>query len=466
MPDASQRAAIARVFIDLIKADKVIETSEMTTYRDFKSQMKIYREHEINAYSMTMEKAMEQLGMLDDPERADVLGTFKAIVSSNGYCTRSEALLLLALEYCLEDCGCDADVISVPVEDRWFDDSQMIYVESTTDKEVNLAISTKLREIESELKLLGFDFIYIPDVVKHYQDTPPELMSEVVSMLDPTLSEEAVARLRMRLKLFKTDNFVNEQLIRKLGFTSLAGTDPALLFRIGTSRVDKKAFGNFLRIHIDSNVLSTVRSLCDGIRNLCSGDAFSVSLRRDEPGSFIYSGFYRQFFDILLMTPSVRCKLLVDFVNRELKFPEVGVTLRNLNRREKALYVLFASLIPEGGVRFTVPRGPAVLQKKHQQALEELQKRYAEIYHAFEGNTESTPDILSDTIRNPMLTHIRRSLNTCDGLVDNIADFMIKRTTHGYYCIPGNLDEIDCIEFSNLTPHPLAESELFRRIMP
>ncbi|MDE6340165.1 MAG: hypothetical protein K2K97_10335, partial [Muribaculaceae bacterium] len=235
---AIERAAIARVLIDLIKADKVIDCREMDLYRSLKSQFSINRKDEIEAYSLTLSKAIKVLKEMDTNTITALLNIFEEMTVSDGFCAREETLLMLMLHFCLSSTELYCDVISTVIEEAWFDERQVLYVESHHAKEVNFGISSNHRAIARELKMCGLDFVYLPQVVHHYITTPKDLLNDVVAMLSPSLSENAIAGLLTKIKLFKTDTFCIEQLHHKLGFEELVDTPPALLIRISQSKVN------------------------------------------------------------------------------------------------------------------------------------------------------------------------------------------------------------------------------------
>ena len=159
---AIERAAISRVLIDLIKADKVIDSREMDLYRELKSQFSITRKDEIEAYSMTLGKAVNIIKEMERGIVSDLLGTFEDMTVSDGFCAREEALLMLTLHYCLNSIDLECDVISTVIEESWFDERQVLYVESHHAKDINFGISSNHRAISRELKLCGLDFVYLP----------------------------------------------------------------------------------------------------------------------------------------------------------------------------------------------------------------------------------------------------------------------------------------------------------------
>lgn len=473
---AIERAAIARVLIDLIKADKVIDSREMDLYRDLKVKFGISRNDEIAAYAISLSQAVNILKDMETGIVSDLLGTFEDMTFSDGFCAREEALLMLMLKFCLAPGEPECDVISTLIEESWFDERQVLYVESHHAKDVNFAISSNYRAIARELKLCGLDFVYLPQILHHYITTPRELLNEVVALLSPSLSESAIAGLLMKIKLFKTDTFCIEQLHHKLGFKELADTPPALLFRISHSKVGNQILTNFLRLELSADVLPTVQNLVDTFLTYNGSDRIVVSHKKDEKGRFLYNGFYRQVFEILLLQKAVMCHLEIDFVHGSLSFPEIDVTLSGLHRKEKALYTLFvfeaclSGLRNEGGgtqlsggINFTPPESARLLQKFNRR-MKLLQRKYAKIYAAFGGEEKSAPDITKAEIRLPMISGIRRSINKQSEKIYDAQRFMVTRDKNGFYGISANPDMFLYKDFHNPEGESFIDSPLFEQL--
>lgn len=473
---ATERAAIARVLIDLIKADKVIDSREMDLYRDLKNKFSITRKDEIDAYSITLSKAVNILKQMTPGIVSDLLGKFKDMTVSDGFCAREEALLMLMLNYCLNSSGLDCDIISTVIEESWFDERQVLYIESHHAKDVNHGISSNHRAISREFKLCGLDFVYLPQVFHHYITTPRELLNEVVAMLSPSLSETAIAGLLTKIKLFKTDTFCIEQLHHKLGFEELADTPPALMLRISQSKVDNNVYTNFLRVELTADVLTIVQDLVDTFLSYNGSDRIIVSHKKDEKGSFLYNGFYRQVFEILLLQKSVTCHLLIDLIHGTISFPEIDLNLSGLHRKEKALYTLFVYesydtairneegvIKQNGGINFTLPTSAKQLPKFNRR-MELLQRKYAKIYAAFGGNVEKAPDITKSEIRLPMLAGIKRAINQHIEKIYEAERFIVTRDKNGTYGISNNLEVILCKDFQNIEPISIFDSSLFKEL--
>lgn len=473
---AKERSAVARILIDLVKADKVIDSREMDLYASLKLRYSLTKKNEVEAYSMTFGEAVDVLKEMDDDLRADLLLTFEDMTVSDGISAREEALLMLALKVCLGSGDRNCDVISNTVEDVWFDERQVLYVESRYNRGVNDSIARDYRAVSRELKMCGLDFVYLPQIVSHYATTPGKLLYEVASLLSPSLSQGAITGLLEKIKLIETDTFCIEQLHHKLGFRELADTSPALLVRISQSRVDDKFFTNFLRVELDNDVLATVQRLVDIFLGYHTVDQLVISNKKDESGSFLYQGFYRQIFEILLLQKSVTCHLQVDFVHGRFLFPEIDMVLSGLHRKEKALYVLFlyeaysgavrgenGEIKLNGGINFTAPKFRGQMEK-FDRRMERLQRRYAKIYEAFGGDGEKVPDITSAEIRLPMISGIRRAISRQSEKIYDAARFIVNRDPNGVYALTVNPATVTCKDFSSIEPIKLTESTLFAEL--
>lgn len=473
---AKERAAVTRILIDLVKADKVIDSREMNLYASLKLKYSIVKKNEVEAYAMTLGEAVGVLKEMDPAVLSDLLCTFEEMTVSDGISAREEALLMLALKACLGGGDRDCDVISNTVEDVWFDERQVLYVESRYDRALNDSIERDYRAVSRELKMCGLDFVYLPKIVAHYAGTPEKLFNEVASLLSPSLSQNAITGLLEKIKLIQTDTFCIEQLHHKLGFRELADTPPALLVRISQSRVGDKFYTNFLRVELEDDVLPTVQRLVDIFLGYHTVDQLVISNKKDERGSFLYKGFYRQIFEILLLQKSVTCHLLVDFVHGRFMFPEIDVVLSGLHRKEKALYVLFlyeaysgavrggnGEIKLNGGISFTAPKFRGQMEK-FDGRMARLQRRYARVYEAFGGDGDKAPDITSAEIRLPMISRIRRVINRQSEKIYDAARFIVNRDPNGVYSLTVNPASVTCKDFSSATPVILTESTLFAEL--
>ena len=432
----ANRAAVARILIDLIKADRVIDGREIETYELLRQKFGITPEHERRAYEMSFGEAVAECRTPATPagvsEASDLLGTFQKVTECDGTSPREEALLMLALKFCLDKNFPDSDVISLCVSDALIDERQVLYVESRHDKDVNFEISSNKRHISNELKLCGLDFVFLPDILAHYNSTDRELFDKVLKLLNPKLDEDEIRNLHLTIRLYKTDRFCVEQLSRKLGFKELETTDPALLLRISHSKVGDRIVTNFLRINLEEgSVVDTVNRIVDTFLAYHSSDRIMVSHKKDEGGSFLYSGFYRQMFEIFFMRDNGPDTLLIDLEEQKLRFLGSREVIPRITQRDRAYYVLmlFESMNLNrkwNSEEMWEPVQTFIRGEGNPEQMRVLQRRFSEIYELV-GNrlANRLPDIRKSDLRTQSKSRLNGALGDLDGKVSDISMFQL-----------------------------------------
>ncbi|MDE7509243.1 MAG: hypothetical protein K2M62_03895, partial [Muribaculaceae bacterium] len=95
MPTQAQKAAIARIFADLIKADRIIDTGEMECWTNICLRYDIDRDMRVKARNISFAQAINTICDTDAGAlREDLLGDCRAMTVSDGFCAHSEALLM------------------------------------------------------------------------------------------------------------------------------------------------------------------------------------------------------------------------------------------------------------------------------------------------------------------------------------------------------------------------------------
>lgn len=166
----TERASIFRIVSDLIKADAIIDTREMEKLDSIREKYAIKKEDEILGSSYTLSKAVHIL--LDSPKclQHELVATFNEVAMSDCFCAREEALLLVALRLSLTlDVNSECKIVSIDTSSVYIDPTQILYVESDFDNDVNWEINDKFREIMAEVRLAGFDLVYLPKIAEHYR---------------------------------------------------------------------------------------------------------------------------------------------------------------------------------------------------------------------------------------------------------------------------------------------------------
>lgn len=429
---AQEREATVRVLVDLIKADKVIDSREIDFFNKVKFKFRIDANDEKRASEITLSRALGTLAGANENERKELWEIIRHISISDDFCSREEARLLLAIQLCLDpdqNFIVDCDIISTNVDSVWFDDNQVLFIESFFHNDINKEIEENLRIINKEFNLCGLEFVYIPAVADHYKQSDHKLMQDVLKMLSPKTSANANELLIDKINNLSTAIFCKEQLYYKLNFSNISDTDPALLIKIGQSRIDDKIFTNYLRIYLDKNILDTVRMFCDNFLSLHSVDNINISLKRDEQGKFLYMGFYRQLFDLLSLQKSLVCSIELDFSRHKIVIPEIEETLKR--PKEMALYILLL-IEKENGINFNKLENGR--DEKTKKKVQYLRKLYKKIYDKMNGNPNNDPDIFNPGNRNPMLNYIKKFFLRHSNRIHDAKSF-IPVNQNGYYRI-------------------------------
>ena len=450
------KTAIARIFADLINADRIIDKGEMEFWDDICSKYGITREIETEAQKMTFAQAVNVICAEEEEDvlglRRDLLGDCKAMTTSDGFCAHSEALIMIALIMALDDCAEEqAEVYSIPKADFNVDVATALYIEDEYDGQTNEAIVRDYRTIFKEMQLLGFHFVYLPNIIRHYRETDERLMKQILTFLAPASSDEQIEGDYRSLMGMTTASFCRDLLGNKLGIEELRQTYPALLIKIGSSFVAGHAYSNYVKVEVDGDILLTVQRLLDSFAEMLSSDVFIVKTSEERGDQFHYHGFYKQLLDIFLIRTNVRSRVVIDPYRQEIQFPDVGAMLSGVHRREKALFIL---LLCHGadGVNFSTAKA---------ETAQRLQRQYRYIYGLLGGEYESTPDLVNATTRRPMIARLKNALKALPETMYNRSDYQLTKVGKRHCIAPdAAMVYINTIDGRM----PLADSEPYRKV--
>lgn len=441
----------------------VIDSNEMQEYAKLCESYNIRREEEIKASSITLSDAVNILKKSDRGLQRDLIGDFCELSMSDGFCARPEALLLIGLSRCLEDPNSTAQIISIPQPVFNVAFGSVLYIESSTNEELNRIINENFRTLFKECQVVGFNFIYVPKVIEHYKSTDSKLTSRIVRFLSPALSDEGVENVINGLLSINTQNFCKDILCNKLGIKELRDTEPALLIKIGRSYVNDSLYANYLKINVDERIVEQIQKVLDTFSGMLSSDNINVSKVEEKKNQFLYHGFYKQLLDIYLIRRNVRSTVNIHPYKEEILMPDIDMKLTKLHRREKALYLLLLIVSKEGGINFNLPKNAKQAQV-YERRMNLFQNRYKVVYELFGGEKGGAPDLTQAEIRRPIISCLRRSLAEIGGVLYNANDYMINKDTDGY--IKVNLDDEELYIFEPEKGYViLNESEIYQRII-
>lgn len=428
-----EKISMARIFADLIKADLIIDAGEMFFFDKMKAKYHFGREEETEAVKMSFAEAVSVLLQMNDDAKSSFLSDCADLTLSDGYCAKSEALIMMALDYSFNRSTPEnpVEVISIPRKSFDIDLFSVLYIETSYNLALNEEIQTHHRELYNELKLAGFDFVYIPRIVQHFQQTDNALLLSVASFLAPSLGEENIKDISKRLLQMTSAKYTKEILCNKFEMATLRESKPSLLIKIGNSYVGDTCYANYLKLPLESDICSIVKTLTNAYSSMQIGNFVvnKIEARYSEK-QFSYSGFYKHFFDAYLQRKNIRSRIYIDPFNEKISFPDIEHTVSGMHRREKALYMLFLILSQSGGFSFRQPKNIAEMEE-FQSRMSRLQKQYNFIYELFGGDGRKAPDLSLPELRRPMFSCIKKCISHLAGQLYNVNDYFVNKSPSG-----------------------------------
>lgn len=458
----AERASIMRIVADLIKADGIIDTREISFLETLREKYAIKKEDETLAASYTLATALETLKESSRTLKHDLLGDFMHVAMSDDFCAREETLLLLALRTCLTiNLGDNVSVLSIETGNLFFDSAQILYIESEFDKAINEQITEHYREISTEVRLAGFDFVYLPKIAEHYRSIDEVDFLQIVEFLYPKVSKERLQIIIRQLQNLSTADFCKFQMAAKLNIRGFESAEPSLLIKVGDSYVDDTKVSNFLMVGTGDDVLEKIRTLTD----LFAESFHNVTLNylKEEKGRLIFTGIYKQVFDIFMFRKGVKSTVVVDTIREQIRFPEADVVLEGIHRREKALYALFLLESASGGINFNKPESLRQYER-YEKRMAALRTKYKLIYRRFGGEETKAPDITIPEIRLPMISLLKRRLLKLGDVLFHIEDYIIQRNIYGNYSVGLPASLCQCCEGKATEFMPFSELEDWLKI--
>lgn len=457
------RASIMRIVTDLIEADGIIDIREIAFLDALRKKYGIKKEDEALASSCTLAMAIHELSESENSLRHELLSDFMSLTMSDNFCAREEALLILAIRNSLTiNTNRQVSVLSIDTADLNFEDSQIIYIESEYHEGINKYIQEHFREICAEIRLAGFDFVYLPHISELYQNVSEADLLYMAEFLYPKVPEERLRSVTAQMRNLSTARFCKEQLAAKLKVKEMEDAAPSIMIKIGHSLVDGRQIGNFLLVEFDDdNVLKGVSEILDMFAE--NYHNYRLNYLREEKGRFVMKGFHKQVFDILMLRKGEKRAAVIDTLREQIYFSEADMKLEKIHRREKALYALFILESASGGINFNKPTSSKQLER-YNKRMAATQKKYGIIYRMFGGEEDNAPNLEIQTIRSPMISLLNKQLQKFGDNLYHVENYMIQRNKYGNYVVNIPAELCLCCEDSNTGIRPITESEKWQSI--
>lgn len=459
----SEKTAVVRIFVDLIKADRIIDTGEMVFYDEMRKKYNFAQENEVAAMAMSFSEAISILKVSAEDLQREVLADCADATVSDGFCAHSEALLLIALRQALGEESEDVNVISIPKKSFSVDGSTVLYVESKFDVETNQQIVDNYRSVYKEFLFSGFQFVYIPNVIHHYKETDKGMFRRMISFLAPSFSMDGVESVMDGLLSMTTESFCKDILCNRLNLENLREVNPSLLIKIGNDYVGDVEYSNLLCVEIEDGFVDFVKKFVDDFSSMLSSDTLTVPIGREANNQYLYYGFYKQLLDIFLRRNNIRSRIVIDPNREEIVLPDIGQKLNGLSRRDKAMYVLFLILMNDNGFSFNCPSSRIQMQRYKEKTVR-FQKQYEIVYGFMGGDKDKTPNVGSAEIRRPIFSRIKKSLMVLSDMLYNVNDYLITKNSYGTYNVNVEPSMIYVKDWKTGALLPFPESDIVKRI--
>ena len=332
--DHKNLVAFVRVISELIRIDNVIDTEEINMLLRLEQQYGFDRSYKREAMSLSLADAIGQLSQLDLQARTQILQSFIDIAGADRVCVTREAIMLLALRYCLEgkmDRNCQ--VIDCPSSlISHYEQPYVMYVESEYDDEWHTQIGQQIELIQLLLQQQGLRLFYVEQIVSKLSEIDRDIMLTTLGYLAPELDDQQVSQIYERMQQTDTATFTTRVMGRDLQVSALRQTEPSLLISMGSA---------FLSIRLTTSVMSQIKTFLTDYSQLVSPASIANCHTSLEVGDdkLRYFGYYKAFFDFILKAEPKESRIVIWPLKSEFEFPEANRTLR-LNQQEASLYTL------------------------------------------------------------------------------------------------------------------------------
>ncbi|MCF0186488.1 MAG: hypothetical protein HUJ98_08380 [Bacteroidaceae bacterium] len=333
-----QKIALVRVIIDLIKADDILDISEMEFYAEMEQKYNLTDDYLIKAQNIDFGEAVNSLQELSQQELNSVMKDMERLTMVDGDCASEEALLIMALDYCLKpEYKSYCQLISTPVSNIYIEKRNIIYTETFFDEDVNAVLSNphNHRYIEDDFNIAGLNFVYIPKISKDFRQMNETYLHRVIRFLAPALSKDSQNKIFDTLLNITTKGFCDEFLIKKMRLDPIFDSDPSILFQVCNSN-DRVVY---MRIALGENVMEDLRNFVDKYKKLTRYNINTIRHQTEETQRFIYKGFHRALFDLMAFPGKfVESEIEIDVLKGEIRFTDISEVI-SLTTKRLALYI-------------------------------------------------------------------------------------------------------------------------------
>lgn len=354
----SHKIALVRLLSEFVNADGEVNQNEVFYLRYIDRLYDISAADRKNAFSLSLEEAVERLCQLSVRERFAVLKMIQQLSLSDDDLSTEEAMLLTAVMLALKLPQASLPQARIVTVDLFHKNSEknVLFAETEYNDLINRQIESDYQRINSKLHEEGFEFFYLPEIMRNLESRRttfhntlqylhPELTSDEILLIDNHLS-------RMDTMYFTRQMFASPLPVAAFCFQlpDLNGGGPVnyLMLELPVTANPYEILQSFFNLH--HHISESVETLFppEIVSYLSSYERVNAPQVDPAEAFVVYSGFHKIILDTLVKSHANADKglLYIDAKGKiilhcpqpfEVKMPALS----------RALYIFFVAH-PEG----------------------------------------------------------------------------------------------------------------------
>ena len=257
------KTALAKIVSDLIQNDGIVNQGEIDYMNQVFELLKIGDSNLKKANGLSLSQAITILRHCEKYEKYIVFQILLQLALSDKHLDPSEALFSCAVSASLgidlpQFDGIQADLISTSNESFDIRDN-VIYLEPTNHPDCRSDIRQNYKAISQLLAEHDKCFVYLPTVIEDVMEKK-ESFRQMLKYIEPTLSEENLTMVEIRMGEMNSTLLSKEVFINYLNANGFQLDYPVFLFKLDTlsSQKDK----DYLILKIEDSPLKTLKRFC------------------------------------------------------------------------------------------------------------------------------------------------------------------------------------------------------------
>lgn len=258
------KEALASMILAVFNAEQNVDEEKFHAVDNTLKKYDITSEHIKKGRRLTIEEAISILSNLDTACQKEIHEVLYRIASSDKYCAPEEALLLTALDYHLQENGrifsIKSDDLKLSGKTAYFViPSNEVYKDQIFLHECTDHIRRHLDEVIMCFYCFGYDFVFIPQLVKDYSTNPSivKCLHDFASNFSDA-SIDSINKAIEDFSSFGTAEFTNMLFKNRIKDNLDDHDQPGLMIKINDSYVNRKKYYNFIYIPFLSNGISAI----------------------------------------------------------------------------------------------------------------------------------------------------------------------------------------------------------------